>query len=288
MPSRYVPHMDASETDPIACQRDMEFILANPGHELHAKAIEVQKVLSNLRKVSSDHVLYQESGGKEGAIANLRCADLGGTYWKDISLSLHGANLRGVDLREADLMCTNWSGADLRGANLDGAFLSQSNWSGADLRGANLCEADLRGASWSGADLREADLSYACLRGADFSYADLRGADLRYARLGHADLGGAKIDLSIEDGLLRRVALKVLGEKQLFRSGVWCNSREMTHSIAGYAVSMSKDREIEGKYGMEVAALMLLGVEASEHFFDCTKDALKWLEEVAGRPVTSS
>ena len=41
------------------------------------------------------------------------------------------ANLRGADLREADL----W-GADLRGANLRGADLWKANLRGADLRGA--------------------------------------------------------------------------------------------------------------------------------------------------------
>lgn len=51
------------------------------------------------------------------------------------------ANLRGADLR----------GADLSGANLRGADLSGANLSGADLRWADLC-----GANLSGADLSEA------------------------------------------------------------------------------------------------------------------------------------
>ena len=81
------------------------------------------------------------------------------------------ANLRGANLRDADL----WD-ADLRGANLRDA----------DLWGANLRDANLRGANLWGANLRGADLWDANLRG-----ANLRGANLRGANLRGADLRGA-------------------------------------------------------------------------------------------------
>ncbi|HHW3087002.1 TPA: pentapeptide repeat-containing protein [Listeria monocytogenes] len=68
--------------------------------------------------------------------------------------------------------------ADLRGANLRHADLRR-----ADLSGANLRHADLRRADLSGANLRHADLSYANLSYADLSYANLRRADLSYADL---------------------------------------------------------------------------------------------------------
>jgi hypothetical protein len=58
------------------------------------------------------------------------------------------ANLRGADLRYANL----W-GADLWGANLRGADLRYANLWGADLRGANLRYANLRGANLQGANL---------------------------------------------------------------------------------------------------------------------------------------
>ena len=70
------------------------------------------------------------------------------------------ANLRGVDLRDADLYY-----AYLRDANLCGAYLRDANLCGADLRGANLCGADLRGANLRDADLRGANLRGANLRG---------------------------------------------------------------------------------------------------------------------------
>ena len=92
--------------------------------------------------------------------------------------TLEYANLRGTDLRSADL-----EGADLRYANLRGANLRS-----ADLEGADLKSADLRSADLEGADLKSADLRYANLRG-----ANLRGADLKSANLGGADLEGADL-----------------------------------------------------------------------------------------------
>ena len=66
-------------------------------------------------------------------------------------------DLRGADLRRADL-----SDADLRGADLRRADLSDADLRRADLRGADLRRADLRGADLSDADLRGADLDYSC------------------------------------------------------------------------------------------------------------------------------
>ena len=78
-----------------------------------------------------------------------------------------------LDLRHADLRCSNLSNADLRCSNLSNADLSN-----ADLRNAYLRNADLRCSNLSNADLSNADLSYADLSNADLSYADLRNADL--------------------------------------------------------------------------------------------------------------
>ncbi|NVS52579.1 pentapeptide repeat-containing protein [Listeria monocytogenes] len=73
--------------------------------------------------------------------------------------------------------------ADLRGANLRHADLRRADLSGANLRHADLRRADLSYANLSYADLRRADLSYANLSYADLSYANLRRADLSYADL---------------------------------------------------------------------------------------------------------
>jgi uncharacterized protein YjbI with pentapeptide repeats len=94
----------------------------------------IQKIVQQNRK-------YQETDGKDGAIANLS-----------------GATLPSADLRDANLSDANLSSAYLRGANLRGADLSDANLSDADLRGAKLRDADLRGAKLRGADLRGAKL----------------------------------------------------------------------------------------------------------------------------------
>ena len=79
---------------------------------------------------------------------------------------LRGADLRGANLWEADLRDANLWEADLRGANLRGADLR-----GADLRRANLWRANLRGAYLWRADLRETDLRETDLRGAELDYS---------------------------------------------------------------------------------------------------------------------
>ena len=64
------------------------------------------------------------------------------------------ANLRGVDLRDADLYYAYLRDANLCDANLCDSDLRGANLCGADLRGANLRDADLRGANLRGANLR--------------------------------------------------------------------------------------------------------------------------------------
>lgn len=79
---------------------------------------------------------------------------------------LDGADLSGLNLREADL----------RSASLIGANLSSSLLDHADLTNAFLVESDLRNASLVGADMTDASLHYARFEGADLSSAVLTGA----------------------------------------------------------------------------------------------------------------
>ena len=67
---------------------------------------------------------------------------------------------RGADLRGADLRDANLRGADLCGANLRGADLRDADLYGADLRGADLRDAYLSGADLRGANLRDAKGCY--------------------------------------------------------------------------------------------------------------------------------
>ncbi|ASC63625.1 hypothetical protein B9P52_04660 [Achromobacter denitrificans] len=89
-----------------------------------------------------------------------------------------------VALEQAVEARANLGDANLRGANLRGANLGDANLRGANLRGANLGDANLRGANLGGANLRGANLADANLGGANLGYANLGGADLGGANLG--------------------------------------------------------------------------------------------------------
>ena len=123
--------------------------------------------LKNILKLHKKWLNDEEGGLK----ADLRGADL------------RGANLCGADLRRANLCGVNLNGASLRGADLREATL----------RGAILYRADLREADLRGADLSGANLYGANLRGAILYRADFCGADLREATLHGADLRGANL-----------------------------------------------------------------------------------------------
>ena len=88
-------------------------------------------------------------------------------------------DLRGADLRDANLRLAYFSGADL-----SRAYLRRADLTGAILSSAYLKDADLYFADLRGTDLRGAYLGGAQLGGADLRGADLRGADLEYVRLG--------------------------------------------------------------------------------------------------------
>lgn len=104
--------------------------------------------LIELAQILDEHKLWVESGGEEGA--------------------------------KADLTAANLAGADLTGVNLQGATLTKANLSGADLsmgnlRGANLIHADLRNAILLGTELRGANLMGATLYGAEGLWAGRLG-----------------------------------------------------------------------------------------------------------------
>ena len=123
--------------------------------------------------------------------ANLRDADLNGA-------NLSEANLRDTDFSLAILSNTNLTHANLRFARFDSANLSEANLSYADLgfavladallSDANLSFATLREANFYGATLSKANLSEAYLSGTNFADADLSRTDLSYAILSHAVL----------------------------------------------------------------------------------------------------
>ncbi|AUT02351.1 hypothetical protein CLI64_19235 [Nostoc sp. CENA543] len=81
------------------------------------------------------------------------------------SANLKGANLKQADLTGAILNSANLQGANLKQADLTGAILNSANLQGANLKRAKLIRASLVGTSLQNADLEAADLNEAQLSG---------------------------------------------------------------------------------------------------------------------------
>ena len=128
---------------------------------------------------------------------DLRDADLCGFVFDRADLrnaQLRGADLTGASLRDADLGEVELIGATLNRADLSGARLRRAALGRASLREATLFDADLSEASLTDADLTDADLRASTLDGARLLRADLTGTDLSQASLVGADLEGAILD----------------------------------------------------------------------------------------------
>lgn len=96
-----------------------------------------------------------------------------GERGRDLLHDCSGCDLRGMDLRRADLHGLHFTGADMRGVDLTGADLHGTIVTGTDLRGAKLTGADLRNAEFMGCDLRDADLHGANVTGTSFTGSDI-------------------------------------------------------------------------------------------------------------------
>ena len=141
--------------------------------ELKAGQPKMKKMSQEeLDQVLEQHALWLQSGGDQGARANLTHTDLSRAY----------------------LYRTNLWRASLTGANLSDAWLSGANLSDAWLSGANLSDADLTGAYLYGADLSGAQLSGANLSGADLSNVSLSHVDLSSVYLYQTNLTQTQIN----------------------------------------------------------------------------------------------
>ena len=96
-------------------------------------------IKNELNEILENHKLWLN--GEGGECANLRGADL--RYANLYNIDLRCANLRGVDLNSADLRCANLRGVDLSGANLNSANLSGASLYNANLYSSNLNNANL-------------------------------------------------------------------------------------------------------------------------------------------------
>ncbi len=119
----------------------------------------------------------QGKGGSGGRIEALE--ELNADRVPLVGVDVSSAFLQGLNLKNANLLRSDFSSADLRNSNLAGVDFTLANLNSANLRGAALDHAKC-----AETDLRNTDLESTSLVGADFSGAslddaDLRGADLR-------------------------------------------------------------------------------------------------------------
>jgi hypothetical protein len=119
----------------------------------------------------------QGKGGSGGRIEALQ--ELNADRVPLVGVDVSSAFLQGLNLKNANLLRSDFSSADLRNSDLAGVDFTLAN-----LNTANLRNADLHGANCTQADLRNTDMEESTLAGADLSGArlddaDLRGADIR-------------------------------------------------------------------------------------------------------------
>jgi len=127
----------------------------------------------------------QGKGGSGGRIEALQ--ELNADKVPLVGVDVSSAFLRGLNLKNANLLRSDFSSADLRNASLIAA-----NFNLANLNTANLREAELDGAKFVQADLSNADLQGSSLIGADLSGASLDDADMRSADLKDSQWSGIK------------------------------------------------------------------------------------------------
>jgi uncharacterized protein YjbI with pentapeptide repeats len=118
--------------------------------------------------------------------ADLRHANLSGLHLAMAQLQgayLDDADLTGTDLTGAHLEAARMNRAQLRNAQLVGAWMEAAELANAKLRRTHMDNAHLEGATCRNVNARGAVLAGAYLGGANFMGAHLEGSDLRDAKL---------------------------------------------------------------------------------------------------------
>lgn len=185
------------------CQKFIQFLeifnliftLFTTNVQFHLVKVDSQESLSS--PDSDNYRLFCQLKGQDLRQANLKAANF------------NNQDLRGADLRKTNLQKREFIQADLRLANLSEANLSQSvfnearllianltftNLSGSSLVKANLHRANLQQANLEKAILTSAQLNYANLSQANLSQANLMAAYLQETDLRNANLSGANLE----------------------------------------------------------------------------------------------
>ena len=142
----------------------------------------------------------------------------------DIQPDLRGADLRGANLAFAFFRDADLRKADLRKADFSDAYLNSADLRGADLRGVNFSDAHFRYADLRRTKLLKANFSRADFRSADLSAVNLSSVKLSNANLSDADLSGANLsDAHLDGAILNRTNLTgaTLTRCSIYGISVW-------------------------------------------------------------------
>ena len=191
----------------------------------------------------------------------------------DVKFDFMEADLRGVDLRKAELWGGRFLSAKLYGANLNEANLSGTDLRKADLRKTKLREAKLLGTRLEMANLSETNLSYAHVLGANLSGSNLDNASLNEANLKNSNLDGASLSgTDLTNGLLGSI---VLGDNDLSQTVGLETIRHQTPSTIGTNTLQKSRGNISvtflrgcGLSDWEIESAKLYNPELSNHEID--------------------
>jgi uncharacterized protein YjbI with pentapeptide repeats len=233
------------------------------------------------------------SDWSKGKRLNLSCKDLSGLDFTGANLT--SAILVNAKLIDAILINVNLNHAILNraimiDANLTRAIMTRAIMTDANLTRAIMTDVTLEDAILIDVILKDANLTRAImidviLKDANLTRAIMTDANLTRAImidviLTRADLTGTKTDYQIEDGLLQKVAQAALASDDALDMRYW-HTCDTTHCIAGWACHLAENgKEIERKYGTQVAGLLLLGADAHSHFFDTNEEAREYLTSI--------
>jgi Pentapeptide repeats (8 copies) len=119
----------------------------------------------------------QGRGGSGGRIEALQ--ELNADKVPLVGVDVSSAFLQGLNLKNANLLRSDFSSADLRNSNLAGVDFTLASLRSANLRGATLDHAKFTQTDLRNTDLEGSSLACVDLTGASLDDADLRGADLK-------------------------------------------------------------------------------------------------------------
>jgi hypothetical protein len=223
-----------------------------------------------LTKILADHRLWRESGGREGARADLTDAYLA------------RADLTDADLAHANLTDAYFTDADLAHANLTDADLTRADLADANLADADLTRADLTDAYLAGAYLAHANLTDAIGIDPNTPRTDPPEPYVRDRTPDYAGRAARYRERHPQVPVVERLDSRILG---LVESGegkldmrAW-HTCETTHCRAGWAVTLAGEagKKLEDEVGSYRAGSMIYRASTgrSPHFFATDEAALE-------------